>query len=350
MDTDVTSHDETPDELVRLDETPPEDTDTDHEIRIDRPGESDEFTDVAFLGSRPVTPDSGWRRLVMDLTRGYINPGLSPRQARQERLYTRVRRPIEGCQRIAVLSRKGGVGKTTVALGLGHTLASLRHDRTVAIDANPDAGTLGYRMATVGGGSITDLVRDGDAIRRYSDAHAYTALAPSRLEVVASDDDPAVTHAVVADDYRQAIAVLDRHYNLVIADTGTDITHSVMHGVLSMANQIVIVVGPSLDGARASAQTLDWLHQNGHRRLATDAVAVINGARGRSLVDLDRIWAHFAGRVRAVETIPWDAQLEAGGVLDLDRLASKTAEAYVRVAAAVMDGFAPGSPPAFEDG
>lgn len=308
---------------------------------VDRPGESDEFTDLAFLGTPGAIPEGGWRERVYVWSRRRINPGPSPRQLRQERLFNRIRRPIKGCQRIAVVSRKGGVGKTTVSLGLGHVLASVRHDRTVAIDANPDAGTLGYRMPTVGNGSITDLVRDGDDIHRYSEARLYTAFAPSRLEVVASNDDPSVITPVDGDDYRRAIEVLQRHYNLVISDTGNDITHSVTRAVLADADQLVVVSTPSLDGARAAAKTLDWLEHNGHDRLVSQAVVVVNGLKARTSVDVDRVLTHFSGRVRAVETVPWDRELESGGRADLDFMQPATRQAFIHLAAATMDGFAP---------
>jgi MinD-like ATPase involved in chromosome partitioning or flagellar assembly len=305
---------------------------------------SDEFTDSVYLGPAADLPEDGWRRWLYDVTRHRINPGPSGRQLREERLLIRVRRPVAGCRRIAVVARKGGVGKTTVALGLGHVLASARHDRTVAIDANPDAGTLGYRMPNLGAGTITDLVRDGDRIRRYSDARLYTAFAPSRLEVVSSSDDPTVTRTLTAEHYRGAIEVLERHYNLVISDTGSDMTHPVTQAVLDAADQLVVVVAGSLDGARAAAHTLDWLESNGYGQLTQDAVAVLNGIRPRPTVDLDRIWAHFTARVRAVERVPYDSHLEAGGQADLDALAPATRHAFVRVAAAVMDGFAPPAP------
>ena len=55
----------------------------------------------------------------------------------------RVRTPVAGGHhRVAVLSLKGGVGKTTTAVGLGATFATLRGDRVIAVDANPDRGTL----------------------------------------------------------------------------------------------------------------------------------------------------------------------------------------------------------------
>ena len=55
-------------------------------------------------------------------------------------------RPLPGAHRVAVTSIKGGVGKTTVAACLGLVLAEHRGDRVVALDANPDAGTLADRL------------------------------------------------------------------------------------------------------------------------------------------------------------------------------------------------------------
>ncbi|HXM55522.1 MAG TPA: EsaB/YukD family protein, partial [Candidatus Dormibacteraeota bacterium] len=47
------------------------------------------------------------------------------------------------CATIAVMSPKGGVGKTTLTALLGGLFAHLRRDRIVAVDSNPDFGSLG---------------------------------------------------------------------------------------------------------------------------------------------------------------------------------------------------------------
>src|SRR5437016_6077867 len=51
------------------------------------------------------------------------------------------------CATIAVISPKGGVGKTTTAALLGTLLAMIRSDRVIAVDSNPDYGTLGRSLA-----------------------------------------------------------------------------------------------------------------------------------------------------------------------------------------------------------
>ena len=47
---------------------------------------------------------------------------------------------------IAVVSPKGGVGKTTTTALLGSLLAFLRRDRVIAVETNPDWGSLGRRL------------------------------------------------------------------------------------------------------------------------------------------------------------------------------------------------------------
>jgi putative peptide zinc metalloprotease protein len=86
---------------------------------------------------------------------------------------------VAGCRRIAVVSRKGG-GKTTTTLMLGHTFASLRGDRVIALDGNPDAGSLAYRVRRETSNTITGLLAHRNAINRYADIRAYTSQAPTR--------------------------------------------------------------------------------------------------------------------------------------------------------------------------
>ena len=100
-----------------------------------------------------------------------------------------------------------------------------------------------------------------------------------------------------------------------------------------------MVAAPSLDGARSASLTLDWLDKHGHEPAVRSSVVVINAIRERGLVDVDKLQAHFARRCRAVVRIPFDRHLETGAEIVLDELAPATRRAYVRLAAAVADGF-----------
>ncbi|HSR28597.1 MAG TPA: AAA family ATPase, partial [Actinomycetes bacterium] len=149
-----------------------------------------DFTAERYLRGQAAPPRDGWRRFVYWLTGGRINFGPSPAEQAERQLIARAKAPVAGCRSIAVISRKGGVGKTTTTLMLGHTFASLRGDRVVALDGNPDAGSLGYRVRRETAATVTNLLADEQEIIRYADIRSYTNQAPTRLEVVASDDDP----------------------------------------------------------------------------------------------------------------------------------------------------------------
>ncbi|HEX6444290.1 MAG TPA: MinD/ParA family protein, partial [Streptosporangiales bacterium] len=298
-----------------------------------------------MLRGHSQPPSRGWRRGVYVATRGSLNPGPGRAERRELDLLSRLRTPIHGSRRIVVLSRKGGAGKTTTSVMLGHTFASQRGDRVVALDGNPDAGSLAYRIQRQSPETVTSLLDQRSTLDRYADMRAFTSQAPdTRLEVVASDDDPRITQALGEQDYRQAIDVLDRHYNLIIIDTGTGILDGAIQGVLGEADQIVVVMPPALDGGRVAAMTLDWLEEHGYGGLVRGAVAVINAVRGTGPVELDRMEAHFAARCAGVVRIPWDRVLSAGGQTGFAELSHATRVAFLDLAATIAEGFESSSP------
>ena len=304
---------------------------------------SESLTTESLLHGKRAAPGTGWRRNVFRATGGLLRLGESATEVRRRDLINRVRTPVAGGHhRVAVLSLKGGVGKTTTAVGLGATLATLRGDRVIAVDANPDRGTLSDKVRLETAATVRDLLNERDQIRRYADVRAFTSQASSRLEVLASDRDPGVSVAFGAEDYCDATRVLESFYSICITDCGTGLLHSAMAGVLQLADQIVLVSSPSVDGARSASATLDWLEAHGCGDLVRNGVVVLSAIRpkSKSMVDLDRLEHHFASRCRAVARIPYDPHLEEGAEVELELLHGSTADAYLSLAAIVGDGLA----------
>jgi MinD-like ATPase involved in chromosome partitioning or flagellar assembly len=242
---------------------------------------------------------------------------------------------------IVVCTGTGGVGKTTTAAALGSMFAAQRGDRVIAVDANPDRGTLGEKIVGHVPSTVRDFVGHSSRLEKYSDVRRYTAQADTRLEVLASEPDPMASMAFSEHDYRVVSDVLEKFYNLILTDCGTGLLHSAMVGVLAKADQVVIVSSASLDGARSASATLDWLEAHGYQELARDAVAVISSVRPKADgVQLEEIEAHFASRTRAVVSIPYDAHLAEGGRIDLTAMSPRTYEAFLNLAAVVGDAFA----------
>jgi MinD-like ATPase involved in chromosome partitioning or flagellar assembly len=304
---------------------------------------SESLTAGSLLHGKRSASGSGWRHRIYRVTGGLLRLGESAADMRRRDLINRVRTPVAGGHhRVAVLSLKGGVGKTTTAVGLGATFATLRGDRVIAVDANPDRGTLSDKVCLETAATIRDLLNERDQIRRYADVRAFTTQAPSRLEVLASDRDPAVSVAFSADDYCDAARVLEHFYSICLTDCGTGLLHSAVSGVLRLADQIVVVSSPSVDGARSASATLDWLEAHNCGDLVRNGVVVLSVIRpkSKSTVDLDRLEHHFAARCRAVARIPYDPHLEEGAEVDLELLSAETADAYLALTALVGDGLA----------
>ncbi len=307
------------------------------------PQTADSLSADMLLRGRRHAPANGWRRALYKASGGVIHPGESPGELRRRELLVRARTPVAGGHhRVAVMSLKGGVGKTTTTVGLGATLSSMRGDRVIAVDANPDRGTLSDKVRLETSTTVRDLLNEHQQIQRYADVRAYTSQASSRLEVLASDRDPAVSEAFSEEDYRTVSHVLEHFYSICLTDCGTGLLHSAMAGVLGLANQLVLVSSPSVDGARSASATLDWLEAHHYGDLVRNGVVVLSmvRSRSRSTVDLDRLQAHFESRCRAVVRIPYDPHLEEGAEVELDQLAQSTQDAYLVLAATVADGFA----------
>ncbi|MFI6955389.1 AAA family ATPase [Nocardia sp. NPDC050408] len=285
------------------------------------------------------SPSSGWRKAVHHVSGGAINPGLSAEELRLQELVARIRQPVRGDYRIAVLSLKGGVGKTTTTMGLGSIFASIRGDRVIAVDANPDFGTLSQRVPLQTRSTVRDLLLD-PAIQRYSDVRRHTSQGTSRLEVLASERDPAASEAFNDEEYRAVARILQRFYNIILTDCGTGLMHSAMGGVLDLAHSLVLISSAAIDGARSAAATLDWLSLHGHDHLVRNAVVVINLPReGSPNVGIQQLREYFLSRCRAVHIIPYDSHLSEGAEIDLHRLHKTTKRAYVELAATVADEF-----------
>jgi MinD-like ATPase involved in chromosome partitioning or flagellar assembly len=307
-------------------------------------GTAAQLTDDTIVRRRSDPPTAGWRRAVHTVSAGMINPGAGPTERHRQGLTLRIRRQLDGPHQIAVTCIKGGVGKTTVAALLGLTLAEHRGDRVVALDADPDAGTLADRLTGEPGVTVRELLAHVDGVRALPDVARFTSLA-GRLQVLASEQDPARSEAFNRAEYEQVCRVLRRFYNIVVTDSGTGILHSAMDGTLALTDTLVVVGALTLDSASRASKTLDWLVAHGHRDLVGNAVVVLAGDRTSKEVDTTRLRSHFATRCRAVVDLPHDPHLATGGRIDMGALRRTTVDAVLELTALVADDFGAARPP-----
>ena len=297
---------------------------------------------IETSGRYRKVPEGFWQRFLYEISFHLINVGDSRPVRERKAMDRRISHPFEqGARFVPVLTRKGGVGKTTVTTLLGMALAEVRDDRVLGIDANPDRGTLAERVARSTGATVRDVVNLASGISSFTDFAELVSKDKTRFHVLASDTDPLLSEAFDEDDYNVVADQAARFYSIVLTDCGTGVVHSVMRPTLERADGLVVVSGGSVDEARLASETLTWLEANGYGDLVKRAVVALNTAtQGTNVVKLDEIEQHFLSRVRDVVRIPYDPYLAAGSIVDWSRLSPYTRESARELAALVVEGVA----------
>jgi MinD-like ATPase involved in chromosome partitioning or flagellar assembly len=147
---------------------------------------------------------------------------------------------------IAVVSPKGGVGKTTCTFVVGNLLAEGLNLRVVAVDANRDFGTLAslapdeVRVDR----SLADLLPHLDHIDSVSDVLAYVSQLPSGLHVLAAPEQAEVMAAMTPETYGDLLDLLGRFYEVILLDLGTGIIDPLAQFGIRRADQALLVTTP----------------------------------------------------------------------------------------------------------
>ena len=306
--------------------------------------QTESLTDERLLNQKKTKepPEGFFQRFLYEISFHLIDVGDSRAARERKALSRRIAQPFDqGARYVPVLTRKGGVGKTTVTTLLGMALAEVRDDRVIAIDANPDRGTLAERVPKSTAATVRDVVKLVAGIKGFTDFAELVSKDSTRLHVLASDTDPLLSEAFDEDDYNVVADQAARFYSIILTDCGTGVVHSVMKPTLNRANGLVIVSGGSIDEARLASETLTWLEANGWGELVKNAVIALNTAtQGTNVVKVDEIEDHFLSRVRDVVRIPYDPMLAAGSVIDWNKLSPLTRESARELAALVVEGIA----------
>jgi MinD-like ATPase involved in chromosome partitioning or flagellar assembly len=299
----------------------------------------DALSHVGVRSAVKMPSQRGWRHLLYLLTR--INLGLSPDELYEMDLHARIRRNARDSYQIGVFGLKGGVGKTAVTVALGSSLSKIRGDRILAVDADPDGGNLADRAGRQSAATVADLLSDKE-LSRYNDIRAYTSMNGSNLEVLSSEEYSGARREFNDDDWKGAVGIVSRYYNLVLADCGAGLFQPASRGVLSTVSGLVIVASASIDGARQAAVTMDWLRQNGYQDLLGRSCVVINHVvPGKPNIDVEDLVQQFERHVPAgrVVVLPYDKHIAAGTEIQLDLLGSVFRRRVTELAAALSDDF-----------
>ena len=297
-----------------------------------------------FVAVAAEKPQGGFRRFLYDATGGAINIGPSQKELRERELIERIARPLQGSHNTAVLSLKGGIGKTSTHGGCRHDPGppprrhSLRHRR--------ESGFRGSGGARPGrardpGAPAAEHHRSAQEARRrgLADRTAGLPAAGRAAACARREQDPALSDSLTAEEWRRIHAEFAKYYSVIVTDCGTGVTHNAMKGILHTADNIVIAAGFAVSGAQRALQMLNWLANHGYERLARESIVVITDKeRVSDRVDKQAIQESLRGYCGKLVVVPFDRAVVDGDRIHLDMLQEETRRAYMDIAAAMVDG------------
>jgi MinD-like ATPase involved in chromosome partitioning or flagellar assembly len=287
---------------------------------------------VPLVDGRPA-PNGSAGRLRRRVQRLLVSRGERDEAELERRILTQpgVTRP----NTIALISPKGGVGKTTSTFITGNLLATHLKLRAIAVDANPDFGTLA-RLAPDdrrSERSLADLLDDADRLNTAAELAPYVSRLPTGLHVLGAPRDAKLTASLGPERYGELVAFLATFYEVVLLDLGTGVAGPLARFAIERADQVVLVTTPEWVTSAVVLEALSHL-QHDHTTVA------INKSHLRSAaVELieDRFRAEHLHRA---VTIPHDYQLATmldSGTYALEALARPTRLAIKRLGLAAAE-------------
>ena len=238
---------------------------------------------------------------------------------------------------VATLSPKGGCGKTTSTFLTGSVLAGHLRLRALAVDLNPDFGTLADLAPDRSRApmSLVELLRDKDQIGSPGELRPYVSRLPTGLHLLAAPPDPAVMAQMTPELYGELLAFLRRFYEVILLDLGTGVTAPIATFAVEHADQVVVVTTPEWITNTKVQMALSHLELEN----ATLVLNKVEGGAGASGHERQFSRQRLAQRV----AVPADVQLKTmldSGTFSLSGLARSTRVPIKRLGLAVASQLA----------
>ena len=295
-----------------------------------------------MVAPRKIPPASGWRRLVYAISFRGINLGESPAERHYRELRERIRRHIRKQFVIAVVSGKGGVGKTTMTACIGGVFRECRPENVVAIDAAPGFGTLAGRIDEAPPGDYAAVLNDTD-VQGYADIREHLGQNSIGLDVLAGNRVSDQPRPLVPAMFNGVLSRLRRTHNVIIVDTSDDLEHPVMKAVFEACDTLVFVSGLTVDTSLPVTRSIDLMRSMGYHELVSRSMVVLNDSRNSYDPAARRyLTERFAQSGASVEFMPYDAHLAKGGIIDVQHeLQKRTRLRLFEITAALADKYVP---------
>ncbi|MDN5895722.1 MAG: hypothetical protein L0H93_17070, partial [Nocardioides sp.] len=257
-------------------------------------------------------------RLLRKMATGMVTPDAAEAIQSERALIDQVRSRQTDRRVVTLISGKGGVGCTTVALALGTVLMAMRDDRTVLVDVQQGTPSLGALSDVGAPRTVSSLLTETEVVD--------PPLAASGLGVVDGAD---WDQRIRRDDIAGVLELLGREHTFNLLDAGNDPGDG-GHTALARADQVVVVTGPGPMGAAAMRTAHDRVREVNQMAVAGVITVVVCQTE-----DAHRETQRQLRNTPRTVVLPPDPHLAAGRPMDASAVSGATREAMLRVTALV---------------
>ncbi|GAA3357934.1 chromosome partitioning protein [Saccharopolyspora gregorii] len=264
------------------------------------------------------------RRVARTVVRAFSSTK-QPRELAE--ILTAVQAPVTTGRRIVVTSVRGGAGKTAVAALVGSVFAARRADPVLAVDAEPEFGSLPWRLGvesamTLPGVAPALMTASGQNLTSLEQLLPRTT---GGLWVVpgGTGQRPQLV--------RDLTRSLSRLFAVSVLDCTTGMAAPANNAVLADAHAVIVVVPATPDGVRTTADALARLAPGAlqHVVIALNALH----PHGRDALRNAAARAAFERLGLPVVSVPHDRHVASGAPINPGRIGEPTLTEASRLAA-----------------
>lgn len=242
---------------------------------------------------------------------------------------------------LLVANRKGGVGKTPVAVLIGGIIAAIRGGSVAIMEVADDPNRTNFRSEGDPKRGIGQLLADLDKITSAGQLTGYTAPQTSFASVIGT---VGRRSSLSGDDVKAMSALIDQYYEFRVMDSGNQYTSSAFVGAVSVTDVLVIPFVDAGDAVLDMIELLDEMRALGGEAagLADNAVLIrlhhapVSAAPSQQQINqrIERIIA--SANVGQVFDVPFDQHIAEKSQLTLSKLQPATRDAFIRAAAGIV--------------
>ncbi len=199
-----------------------------------------------------------------------------------------------GRHTVVVFSPKGGTGTTTIAVNIAMAMAKREPDKVCLVDLDLQFGQALTLLNLTERTSLSDLVRDEQALVESELMRTYALRHDSGLHILAAPSSVELAETIVPEHVGSILSHITGTYDRVVVDAGSRLDERVLTA-FENAESIVFTVTPDFPTLRAVHALLDYLNDIGG--LGAKGIFVLNHIFERQILKSRDIEGALGSRV-----------------------------------------------------